>query len=247
MAEDKKGPVALLFSGGLDSTTAALRLSETHERVHLLTFSRGYGHYFLDTPGRRADELRKAVGDRFEYELIDIKPLFEKVVLPTIVADYKKYRSGFVFCLGCKVCMHAQAVAWCREHDVKLVADGSSGDTSVFVEQRPSTLRLIIDFYREHGIEFFTPVFEQTREEKRRFLKSKGVGMGTRIGDRHIGVQPKCVPGELYYLPTVLFGIPPKHEDESIAEFFAEKAALAREVLGLDVDEGHQPRGEDTR
>jgi predicted subunit of tRNA(5-methylaminomethyl-2-thiouridylate) methyltransferase len=233
VAEATTGEVALLFSGGLDSTAAAVRLSERFGRVHLLTCSRGYGHFFLGSARRRAEELRARLGDRFSFELLDIRPLFERVVLSTLREDYRRYGSAFVWCLGCKVCMHARSIAYCRDRAVGTASDGSSGDTQVFVEQRPATLELVRAFYRAHGVEFTTPVYDQSREEKRRLLRERGLRLGLRVGDRHIGVQPKCVPGELYYLPTVLFGLPPRHDDGAIAGYFAEKSELAASALGL--------------
>ena len=40
-------------------------------------------------------------------------------------------------------------------------------------------------------------------------LKRMGFRQGLRIRDRFLGIQPKCRPGELYYMPFLLFDQPP--------------------------------------
>ena len=101
--------VALLFSGGVDSTTAALRLAETHDRVHLLTWGNGYGHYRLGRTRKRAAELERHHPGRFAHTLGSVRTIFE-TVLADPLGDFRRYRSGFIWCLSCKLAMHARSV-----------------------------------------------------------------------------------------------------------------------------------------
>ena len=51
--------------------------------------------------------------------------------------------------------------------------------------------------------------------------------MGWRVGNRFLGVQPKCRPGVLYYLPFLLFDQPPRHDEDRVADFISAKRDTA--------------------
>jgi hypothetical protein len=232
--------VSLMFSGGVDSTTAALRLAEEFDEVHLLTWRNGYGHYRLGRTRHRADELRRHAGDRFVHQIESVKPLFERLVVDDLAAEYRRWGSGFIWCLGCKLAMHTASVLYNLRHGIGVMADGSSQATSEMVEQMPTSLFRFRDFYAGFGIRFEVPVYRLTREEEIEGLKRRGFRMGLRIGDRFLGVQPKCHAGELYYLPYLLLDQPPDHDPEKVSQFIVEKTAVALgyverrcEVMGL--------------
>ncbi len=218
-----------MFSGGVDSTTAALRLAERFDEVHLLTWGNGYGHYKLDRTRRRVDELRRVAGDRFVHHLGSVKPLFELLLVDDLLAEYRRWSSGFIWCLGCKLAMHTASVLYDLRHGIEVMADGSSHATSEMVEQMPTSLFRFRDFYAEFGIRFEVPVYQLTRSEEIEGLRQRGFRMGLRVGDRFLGVQPKCHPGELYYLPYLLLDQPPDHDPEKVGRFIAEKTAVARQ------------------
>ena len=69
--------VSLMFSGGIDSTTAALALGRRHRHVHLLTYDNGYTHQHMDRTKERVEELRRKVGDRFSHTMLSTKELFD--------------------------------------------------------------------------------------------------------------------------------------------------------------------------
>ncbi len=68
---------ALMFSGGVDSTVAAVKLLDDFDRVHLLTFSNGYGHYAFGRTRRRVRELDERYPGRFIHFEASIKSMFE--------------------------------------------------------------------------------------------------------------------------------------------------------------------------
>ena len=107
------------------------------------------------------------------------------------------------------------------------MADGSSADSDEMVEQMQLSVSLISLFYQKYNIEYFVPVYKDTRAEKIRKLNNLGFRMGLRIGDRFLGVQPKCIPGELYYMPYLLFNKALEHEKNLVTEFIREKHELA--------------------
>jgi len=223
--------VALMFSGGLDSTATALRLADRYARVHLVTYRNGYGHFRHDRSRRRAEELQRSAGDRFTFTLISTKQAFEQVVVRSLRTDYKRFGSGFVWCLGCKMAMHARSALFCLRRGILTMADGSNADTDEMVEQSLLSLSLIRFFYEDLGVDFGTPVYDDAREVSREALRGGGVRTGLTILDRQLGIQPSCVAGALYYLPYLLLNKAVDHEEDKVFEFFEAKTGVARGLV----------------
>lgn len=219
--------VSLMFSGGVDSSIAAINLSKQYDKVHLLTYCNGQGHCFMGTSRKRARELSKKFGDKFTHNLLGIEVPFKKIVLDSLLENYKEFKSGFIWCLGCKITMHTCSILYNLEHNIKYMADGSSQDTSEMVEQSIISISMIKMFYKKYGIDFFVPVYEQPRKEKIKELRELKFDLGIPLGDRHIGIQPRCIPGELYYLPYLLFNKALEHEEMPVVKFIEKKQVLA--------------------
>jgi tRNA(Ile)-lysidine synthase TilS/MesJ len=227
-AEPRQPAVSLMFSGGVDSTTAALQLAERFERVHLLTFRNGYGHTKIGRTAKRVAELERHAGRRFSHLIESTQPLFDELLMDNLRTEYRRWGSGFVWCLSCKLAMHSRSILYNLEHGIPVMADGSSSSTGEMVEQSLLSLYMFREMYAEHGIRFTTPVYTIPREEEIERLERRGFRMGLRIRDRFLRVQPKCRPGELYYMPFLIFDQPPKHDEDKVAAFLEEKRAVAR-------------------
>lgn len=227
----RRGEVALMFSGGLDSTAAALALADRYERVHLLTYRNGYGHYYHHRTSRRAADLAREASCRFTWTLIESRRWFDRIVVDTLREDWLAHRSGFVWCMGCKLAMHARSAAWCLENGILEMSDGSSSDTDEMVEQSLLSLSLIRFFYEDLDVDFGTPVYEAGRDAKREALSRKGMRLGAQVMGRHLAVQPTCLAGELYYTPYLLFNKPVAHDEAEVARFIDGKQRIARELV----------------
>ena len=219
-APNQPREIALMFSGGIDSTVAAAKLAETHERVHLLTWRNGHGHWGFSRVRRRAEEVASRYPPgRVVHQLADIRDLFRELAIATMVADAREYGGHFVWCLGCKLAMHAASLRYCLQNGLSTMADGSAADTDEMVEQSLIALSLTYQMYADHGVEFTAPVYEMTRDEKRAWLKERGYNLGIQIGDRHLGVQPTCHAGELAYLSYVLFNKAVNNPEHGVAGY----------------------------
>ncbi len=240
----RDGEIALMFSGGVDSTATSIMLAEQHPRVHLLTYRNGYGHWYFHRVRERYDELVKALGDHFQWTLVSIKDHFGKLLVNGVLDDYKRYKSGFIWFMGCKMAMHMRSAIYCLEHGVPRMTDGSNEDTNEMVEQMLVSLTLVRMFYNRYGIDFGTPVYEVRREESRQLIKKWNLNMGIQVMDRHLCIQPTCVAGELYYMPYLLFNKRVFHDEPVVAQFIREKEKIADKMMrkhfaakGIDLDE----------
>ena len=78
-----------MFSGGIDSTASAIKMSDHYDRVHLVTYKNGYGHYYFERTTKRVQELNQKLGNRFRYTLISTKSYFDQILVNNVLKDYK--------------------------------------------------------------------------------------------------------------------------------------------------------------
>jgi len=227
----KNNEIALMFSGGVDSTATAVMLAEHYDKIHLVTYRNGYGHYYHHRTADRVDELNRRLGDKFVYSAITIKDYFDEILVNSVIRDYKQYRSGFIWFMGCKMSMHMRSAIYCLEHGLPRMTDGSNSDTDEMVEQALLSLSLIQFFYEDHTVDFGTPVYEVRREDSRRAIKELGLKMGVQVMDRHLCIQPTCLAGELYYMPYLFFNKAMKHDEPVVGKFIKEKTAICHQVM----------------
>ena len=240
----RKNEIALMFSGGVDSTATAIMLAEKFDRIHLVTYKNGYGHYYFNRTEKRVEELNKALGNRFTYSLMSTKSYFDQILVNSVLKDYKKYRSGFIWFMGCKMAMHMRSAIYCLENGVPHMTDGSNEDTNEMVEQMLISLTLIRFFYEGLNVKFGTPVYDVTRDESRQLIKKLKLNMGIQVMDRHLCIQPTCIAGELYYMPYLLFNKKVKHDEDTVAQFIEEKQKICQQIIrqyfaqkGVELDE----------
>ena len=224
-----KGNVALLFSGGLDSSAAAILLAEQYEIILLLTYCNDHGHLFVSASRGAARDLARAFPGRIRHRISSCGSLFESLVTSELMRNYRHYQSRLIWCFGCKLAMHSETIAHCLRERLSAASDGSSSETEYYVEQSPLGLRLIKGLYAEFGIDFVNPVHRiATREEEQRLLRAKGVRLGIAFRKRNPGTQPLCVPGNAIHLLSTLFSIHPQLPEQQVRSFFDDKAPVCK-------------------
>jgi hypothetical protein len=242
--EVKPREICLMFSGGVDSTATAISLADYYDRVHLVTYKNGYGHYYHHRTHKRVRELNEKLGGRFTYSLISTKDYFDQILVNSILKDYKEYRSGFIWFMGCKMAMHMRSTIYCLENGIRYMTDGSNLDTEEMVEQMLMSLSLIYHFYDSMTVEFGTPVYDVRRAASKELIRELDLNMGIEVMDRHLCIQPTCLAGELYYMPYLLFNKKVKHDEGEVAQFIQEKGQICNKIIeeyfrnkGMDLGE----------
>ena len=212
--------VAALFSGGVDSTVVVVKLLQRFDRIHLLTWDTAAG---IVGPGRSrhpASVLSKRYPGQILHAVDSCEEEFNRIVRSDLARTYLRYRSRFVWCMGCKLAMHAATLRYCRRLGIHDVADGSSLETAYYVEQMPVSVDWLRDFYGDRGVTFHTPAHEfPTREAKIRFLDDVDLPRGRTVLGRNPGTQPFCVPGNLIYLLSTAFDIHPRFDPDRVLRF----------------------------
>jgi len=217
--------ISLMYSGGLDSTLTALTLGESYDEVHLLTYRRGYGHWFVKWSNTRVEELNRYLNKKvFKQVFGSCKELFKKIVIGSLARDFRKYKGLFVICVGCKLSMHAMSVIYNLENGIKFVSDGASKSTDWMADQKEVTLSQYNRLHDQFGLVYSNPIYDYgSREDEREKLKEANLSMGKKVGDRDFGTQPICLYGDFLTIirEKLKTGLPVK--DENIEKYSQDK------------------------
>lgn len=156
----KDNDVLLLYSGGKDSTLAAIRLYNAGYNIHFIHFDNGHMRdqdkpylTFQETFGKEDDFY-------FDYELssVDIKPIFEEY--------YSNWSTNFtndpaltseIRCLSCRMAMYTKAIEIAKKEGFKYIAEGARISQKFMLEQLPITNRLK-ELAESQGIKLLLPV-----------------------------------------------------------------------------------------
>jgi hypothetical protein len=152
--------IAVLYSGGVDSTAAAVILEKQFDQIHLLSFRR-LGLFNVERTGRNVELLKAKFGkEKFSHIIIDINKLFRMISYAKYFQSLKRY--GFFLlstCGLCKLSMHVRALIYCLDNDIHFVADGANKHMVYFPDQTGSYINEIKDFYSKFQISYLNPVF----------------------------------------------------------------------------------------
>ncbi len=154
------GGVALLFSGGSDSTLAACRLAEVFPVVHLVTYQRV--GFIEKIATERIERMRARFPRvRFVQHKVPYEAFYAEVEGHRRLRDALRYgQLTGVPCGPCKVSMHWRNLVFCQEHGIAWAADGAATGNEWFAEQNPRILLdPLRDLYADYGVTLLHPVF----------------------------------------------------------------------------------------
>ena len=260
-----KNEVAVMFSGGIDSLLASVVLLEKYDKVHLITFDKGYLEFGVKNNVPNVDRLKATYGaERITHEVIDIKDIVKRISVSKVWADRKKYNMETRWCVGCRVSMQTAAMIYALEHDLVGYADGSNreqipseANLTGTAENYPSIVNRTKNFAMEYAVHFITPTYEYgSREARREKLKALGFDIDYLSMDHSKKIsgmmnkevmkrsQPMCFSGWLIHWKRNLLGKPVEQNESMTVDYVAMKQqSVVRDVVkdyfkdkGVDVD-----------
>jgi hypothetical protein len=260
-----KNEAAVMFSGGIDSLLASVVLLDKYDKVHLITFDKGYLEFGVKNNLPNVERLKQTFGeDRITHEIIEIKKFVKRISVKKIFKDRKKYNLEIRWCVGCRLGMNTGGLIYALEHDLLGYADGSnreqipSAENIVgTAENYPSIVNGLKKFAAEYAVQFLTPTYEfGSRENRRNKLKEMGFDIdylsqdhskkikGLMTKDIARRSQPMCFSGWLIHWKRNLLGKPVEQNEEKTVDYVAKKQeTVVREVIrgyfadkGIDVD-----------
>lgn len=166
--ERKNNDCLLLYSGGKDSTLAAIRLYRSGYNVHFIHFDNGH---MLDQDKPYLTFLETFNKDKdyyFDYSLssVDIKDLFDEYYneWSSKISNDKELDSE-IRCLSCRMAMYTKVIQIAKERGYKYIAEGARISQKFMLEQLPITQRLK-DLASSHGIKLLLPVLYVDDDQK---------------------------------------------------------------------------------
>ena len=199
-----KKVIAVMFSGGVDSTYAAWSQIPEFEQIRLITFVRT-GLRNPQNTQKAVDRLCRAFPDKhITHQLIDFEDLYHRVspdeqklqvqheVLSQKIGPLWEDPDGMSFgqkkydiikqkffmaneCLQCKIAMHLAAIRFCRDNDINMLCDGSNTEQPDDGSQLEDVKNIARDLFSRYGINYFSPAFHITEEERSKSLFEAGV------------------------------------------------------------------------
>ncbi|MCF7861326.1 7-cyano-7-deazaguanine synthase [Candidatus Woesearchaeota archaeon] len=201
--------IAVLYSGGVDSTYLAARLAEDPEvkEIHLLTIQNGYS--ITSFAKKNIQILTK--NPKISHHTLNVKKEWHELQRWNL--RYKKSRSIKKMCLGCRLLMNKAAAEYCNHNNIKYATEGINKEQSYNPDQGKDFVTAVNYIYREVGIkpiEFKVLYHNKTLKEKTKYLKQHGYNLNGFIrlpGTRGVFLfnQSFCVIGNLMY-PFWYFG-----------------------------------------
>jgi len=154
------------FSGGKDSTLAALKIAADHDAIHLLTF----WHEMIDNvanSGGNIEKLEKATGKYgcFTHRVLNISKLVQALYHGGgFFGDFRRYGAlaRASLCTACDFAMFVRTLKYCRDNHIENACDGANHtEFAGFLDDWG--LPVIRGFAAENGVNWTFPVFAVER------------------------------------------------------------------------------------
>lgn len=170
--------VLVLFSGGRDSSSAAIEMVRAGYMVKLFTYQAGLpelvGPHGDSAPDIRHKELLKI----FPHDIAPERIITGNTYLIRKLALEKTNVTHVVYPIALALAVHTSAILYCLQNDIRDIACGYSGYQAKedrYIEQRDDFLKLTKEFLGEYGITYHAPVVQMSKEDVMNILERHGV------------------------------------------------------------------------
>lgn len=173
MAKTPADRLLLMFSGGRDSTLAALRLHEAGYPLKLVTITAG--HLFgLNNVERRLREIAPMLPGETEWL---------QIVQPALRGTQHFFHQQT--CLPCQSAYVVTGVNVARQAGIRRIAMGYASYQAGWPEQGPQATRVLEHTLARHGFELLLPVYDiESRASAMQELKTRGLS--------ELALEQKC-------------------------------------------------------
>jgi len=152
----------MLFSGGADSTAAAVYYLNKGNKVQLITFDNGV-EINLNLSEKKAKMIIRKFPKLCSWWMLNSRQLFHQMAIKTLEKDVKKY--GNLVCCGCKLAMLAQSIVFCKKNDIKIIADGFEKSQIYYPEQTPEYIYVADLLCKKFGVKNEHPLYNLSSKE----------------------------------------------------------------------------------
>ncbi len=218
--------IAVLYSGGTDSTLAAAISAERFRKIHLVTYDR-FGLFETENTRGAAQDLMKRFGkDRIRHEILRYDGLFRFTSYENYLANLYKHRFFLLSTCGlCKLAMHVRTIVYCIDNKIKHACDGANKGMDLFPAQMECVLKELKELYGRFGISYSNPVFNYEPPEEDDFIEKENLAL----------IQP--ARGGVDTAPVRVDAL--KTAGKRLRQM---KLAPSDNVKGTTYDRGRQPR-----
>lgn len=161
MAKEQDNQIAILYSGGTDSTCAAYLMAERFQKIDLLTIQR-FGFFSIDKCYRNVSLLREKFPDViFVHKILKADSLAEYLNYNRFFRNVLKY--GFFALSNCVICClvnHFKALIYCLENRIFNIADGVTREWPFFPSHMEPVIAQFRQMYSRFNINYLTPVYD---------------------------------------------------------------------------------------
>lgn len=208
--------ISVLFSGGPDSTLAALYALQKAHRVHLLTYHHKLMTHFRTSSGDMKhmkvamEILNKYGSDRVTIVNGEIWDLFRSTYHLRKTPNLLEFRGYFIpwICGACKLAMHMKAIEYNKRHNITLTYDGANKESAlVFPAQSSSYMDIIKQLYKSHNMRYESPVYNLENTDI--IAEDFGVTSTRNTKQEHFffSTQHTCFAGVLVHINIRLYRI----------------------------------------
>lgn len=211
--------VLLLFSGGMDSTAAAVLLARRFPRVSLLTCSPPYVLGCRALTASRVRSLGQAIPQ------VEISQIFAdnypnlRRLRPLEAVKWAK--SSLLFCTACKLSMHLKAIEVCRREGIRYASSGIGvREQQNFPDQLPDLESRVNRLYEDAGIRRISPLDGLSKAEVKELLNDYDLFPRFKF--------PRCPVKQIQELFWFFFGFP---ADEKILDWYDSQIPLMKRII----------------
>ncbi len=161
--------VLLLYSGGKDSTLAAIRLRNMGYNPYFIHFNNG-SMRDTDKPYLTFQKIFNPLdGYYFPYDFseVDIEDLFKKYYGAWLDGEQKKglHLTSEIRCLSCRMAMYTKALEIARNNNFKIIAEGARVQQKFFIEQE-YFVKILEQLADSYGLKILFPVLYLDDDKK---------------------------------------------------------------------------------